>query len=75
MGNEISSLFSFIPKGDQVILMTHCPPENVGSSFVDEDHANVVYYLGSSSMYHQVCELMKDVEVGRMVKNSITCFC
>ena len=61
MGDEITSLISLIPKGDQVILMTHCPPDHVGSSFVDEDHTDAVYYIGSASMYNQVCALMRDV--------------
>ena len=75
MGNEITSLFSLIPKGDQVILMTHCPPDNVGSSFVDEDHPDAVFYLGSTSMYNQVCELMRDVGTLGLVQRSIICSC
>lgn len=30
MKEEVSQLFSLIPKGDSVILLTHCPPATIG---------------------------------------------
>ena len=62
MKQEIIELISLIPKNDQVILITHCPPAHVGSSTVDQDlEAGIVFYLGSQSMYDQITTLMHDV--------------
>ena len=64
MKQEITELISLIPKHDQVILITHCPPAHVGSCTIDQDgRAGMVFSLGSQSMYDQITALMQDVGV------------
>lgn len=62
--DTIFKLLDLIPEEDQVILMTHCPPDNVGSGFVFRDkYSDQVYKLGSPSLCNQIVEAQKTVRL------------
>ena len=69
--DDLHSLFSLIPKRDQVILLTHCPPSSIGSSFADVHKRDDVFVnYGSDALYTQVCDLLNDVVDVLFVNNS-----
>ena len=71
IAEDLHSLFSLIPKGDQAILLTHCPPSSIGSSFADvHKKDDVLVKYGSDALYTQVCDLLSDVVDVLFVNNS-----
>ena len=60
--DSILKILDLIPEEDYVILLTHCPPDNVGSGVMYKDkYANQVFKLGSPSMCHQIFEAQRTV--------------
>ena len=60
--DTILKLLDLIPEEDYVILLTHCPPDNVGSGIMFKDkYANQIYKLGSQSMCKQIFEAQRTV--------------
>lgn len=71
IADDLHSLFSLIPKGDQAILLTHCPPSSIGSSFADvHKKDDVLVKYGSDALYTQLCDLLSDVVDVLFVNNS-----
>ena len=60
--DSILKILDLIPEEDYVILLTHCPPDNAGSSIMYLDkYDHEVYKLGSKSMCKQIFEAQKTV--------------
>ena len=64
MNNELTEIFRLIPENAQVIIILHCPPNHIGSSFMDVHKRKHVYYqYGSESLYQQLKKLMEKYSI------------